>query len=186
MPNQLGLMKGAVAATTPLPAHGMLYSGGRTGVIARPVPPFQQRRPLLSPRDWKITEASRDASNIYLSVYPSTVNQVIATNWNSTHSVGLTGTWYVKLTCSVSSGQVSSTSISTGTGAASAIGVTVGAPPTSFQILLGIVVDGVILRVAQAKPFVASVVEVYRAAKVTTTPGEYPLDIYWTWQLTQP
>lgn len=182
----LGAVRKDIARNQTRAGVGMRMVGDPTGqIVSVATNAFAtSKRWNFGLRGWRVAETRRDATYLYCSIFPSTINGVVASNWNTEITPNLTGTWYAKVDVTISGGKVSSTSYSVSTSAPTAPGVLAGTPPTSFSILLAIIHDATIYQIRQGAPLTVTPVEVYRAAKVTTTPGEYPMDIYYTWEVT--
>lgn len=121
-----------------------------------------------------------------LTLRPGTINEVVPSNMFSTLVLpGGSYTRYIVLTASCSGGQVSSAALSVDLSAPGAPAVAAGSPPTSFKVLLAIVVDGVAYRTIGAGSLSARPVEAYRVDKASPTYGLSPYDIYYTWQRTE-
>ena len=135
---------------------------------------------------WVLNVAPDAPSNVTVRITPGTVNGVIPTSWNTTYTRSATGTEYLSLSCTTSGGLVTAIDYDWNASPRPAPNVNAGTPPTSFFVPLAILADGIAYPVCQYRNFTATVTEVYRAAKVAPTAGEFPLEMYYTWALTQP
>ena len=172
---------------TPVAGPGVAINRGSSGTtivgVVQPARPAKATGVVAVAPDWEITAGSTAGS---VKVFPSTINQVVPTNWASEITGVGTGTYYVRATATVSGGVVSSVSLSAATSLVGGAAVTAGVPPTSFEFLVGVLVNGVVVWQCARKPVLATATEVYRSPKVSPVAGEFPLDIYYTWVLTQP
>ena len=124
--------------------------------------------------------------DVEVTIDPGTLNGIIPTGWNTKFTRSATGVEYLSLACTTSGGHVTAVDYDWNPTPRPAPNVNAGAPPTSFYVPLAILAEGFAYPVCNYRNFTAAVTEVYRADKVTTTPGEFPLEIYYTWVVTQP
>lgn len=118
------------------------------------------------------------------SVKAGTINGLIPSNFLSTFSIGALATGYLVLSVTTSGGQVTGALLSLPSTPPVGIPVNMGQPPTTFDYLLGAVVNGVWFRVIGLGSLAAASVEAFRVSKVAPAPGTLPYDIYYTWNIT--
>lgn len=146
-----------------------------TGLRARPTTARRGGGSTPSPFDCTV-------SGTDLTLRPGTINQVLPSNIFSTLTLpGGTYTRYIVLTATCASGLVTSAALSVDVAAPAAPGVDAGSPPTTFAVLLAIIVDGVAYRTIAPGSLQAQVVESFRTDKASPTFGLSPYDIYYTW-----
>jgi hypothetical protein len=118
------------------------------------------------------------------TVIPGTINGLLATNYDSVFTITNPGVYFVTLSVTATDGQLGSSTISFAASAPAAVPVVQGQPPTTFDYLLGIVVDGVWFRVIGQGSLAAAGSEVFRVSKTSPAPGTLPYDIWYTWNIT--
>jgi|GEM_PF-2324676 len=116
-----------------------------------------------------------------LKFHPGTINQVIPSNIFATLALAASGTEYVVLNVNTSSGRITSANITIDSSAPGSPGILQGGPPTSFKVLLGIIVNLVGYKTIGAHSITATPVEAYRSDQATPVFGHSPYDIYYTW-----
>lgn len=111
-----------------------------------------------------------------------TANNVIATNWNTAHTLGMAdGVWhFVVLTITSTSGKVSSCTISITATAPLSDEVSKDVPPTSIKIVLGAVgrTSG---QMIEFDNFSLYAVEVFRESKSAPAVGAETFSRWWRW-----
>jgi hypothetical protein len=112
-----------------------------------------------------------------------TVNQFLPTNFIS--SLPYSGNTYVKLEVTASSGRVTGLTIVADSSPTSAPQVNQGGPPTNFEILVGVIINGVFFKTCQSLNFLAVPQESFRADRDPVVLGLFPQVIYYTWSVTQ-
>ncbi len=117
-------------------------------------------------------------------VKPGTINGLIPSNYADIFSLAASGAYYLVLTCTASDGQIASAVLSFDASPPSGIPVIQGQPPTSFAVLLGVVVDLVWYRTIGLGSLTATGTEVFRVSKTSPAPGTLPYDIWYTWAIT--
>lgn len=118
------------------------------------------------------------------TVVPGTINGLIPTNYADTFTIANPGTYYVTLSVTATDGQLGSATLSFAASPPAAVPVVQGQPPTTFDYLLGVVVDGVWFRVIGPGSLAAAGAEVFRVSKTSPAPGTLPYDIWYTWNIT--
>lgn len=110
-----------------------------------------------------------------------TLNGVAPTNIGSTFSVPTSGTRYLVLTGSSSSGSVTSSSLSVTTTPPTMVAATYGFPPATFTVLLYVIVNQTLFRVIGPGSLYALPKESFRVQKSMPTPDLLPYDSYYNW-----
>jgi hypothetical protein len=113
-----------------------------------------------------------------------TINGFLPTNYSTGTGVNSSGTEYLVLNCTSSNGKITAASFGAQALQPGAITPTKGLPPTSFALLIGVLVNGQPTKIWGDGNINASVVESFRADRDPITPGQLPYDIYYTWQFT--
>lgn len=110
-----------------------------------------------------------------------TLNGAAPTNISSTFTVPTTGTRYLVLTASSSSGSVTSSLLSMATTPPTAVAATYGFPPATYPILLYVIVNQALFRVIGPGSLYALPKEAFRIQKSMPTPDLLPYDTYYNW-----
>jgi hypothetical protein len=153
------------------PAGELTNSGGGT------TPP--PATPTIYPFDAIITDGG--SGTVDIAIQPGTINGLLPTNWATTYNISNVVTRYLILSCSSSAGTITSCSLSLSSSPPSGIPNSMGTPPTAFDYLLGIIVNGVWFRAMGPDSLAAAGSEVYRVSKTAPAPGTLPYDSYYTW-----
>lgn len=148
-----------------------LLSDGGTGGGSTPVYPFDV--------------SFSGSGTLTVTVVPGAINGLLPTNILSTLSIGATATGYLVLSATVSAGQIASCVLSIASSPSAAIPVNMGQPPTAFDFLIGVIVNGVWFRTIGPGGLAATASEAYRVSKLTPSPGTLPYDIWYTWDITE-
>lgn len=127
--------------------------------------------------------AGSDSSHAKATIQPGTLNGLIPSNYTTTYDLDITTTYYLVLSVTATDGAITGCSLSMPTTAPSPIPVLMGAPPTSFDYLLGVVISKAWFRVIGNGSLTANGQEVFRVSKTSPAPGTLPYDIYYTWSL---
>jgi hypothetical protein len=118
-----------------------------------------------------------------------TINGSIATNWNAALTLPPSSVRHVVANVTTFNGAISTITLALEVNAPAPIAVTQGTPPVTFAVLVGIVTNlggGVVHQVLQPRNVQANVVERFRTSKTNLLAGEFPLDIWYSWTITQP
>jgi len=110
-----------------------------------------------------------------------TLNGVAPTNIGSSFTFPTTGTRYLVLTGSSSSGSVTSSSLSVTTTPPTMVAAAYGFPPATFRVLLYVVVNQTLFRVIGPGSLYALPKESFRIQKSMPTPDLLPYDSYYNW-----
>lgn len=113
-----------------------------------------------------------------------TINGFLPSNYLTGTSVNNSGTEYLVLDCTSSNGKITAASFGAQALQPGAITPLKGLPPTSFSLLIGVLVNGQPTKIWGNGNINATVIEAYRADRAIITPGQLPYDIYYTWQFT--
>ena len=115
------------------------------------------------------------------SVAAGTINNVVPSNMFNNFSFDANAINYCKISATAAGGQISSASISIDTTAPASPSVLQGGPPTTMNLLFGII-SGSAFRTIGDSNFTVNSVESYKVPK-TVAVGELPYDIYYTWEV---
>lgn len=113
-----------------------------------------------------------------------TINGFLPSNYLSGTGVNNSGTEYLVLNCTSSNGRITAASFGTQALQPGAIEPIKGLPPTSFSLLIGVLVNGQPTKIWGNGNINATVIESFRADRAIITPGQLPYEIYYTWQFT--
>lgn len=127
--------------------------------------------------------AGSDEDHMSVTLRPGTINGLIPSNMSDTYDVSNAGALYLVLHVTATDGEIDGATLSIESDAPPALPVLLGAPPASFDYMLGIFVDGVWFRTAGPESLTAVGVEMFRTDKVAPSPGTLPYDIHYTWAL---
>lgn len=122
-----------------------------------------------------------ELGDLTASVVPGTVNNILGTNWATPFTISSTGTYYLVTAVVTADAQVTSHTLAMDGSAPSTFPVNMGLPPTSFDVLIGIVIDGTWYRTIGPGSISAQSLEAYRTSKAAPAPGTLPYDIWYTW-----
>lgn len=144
------------------------------------------KSPLSAPGGGGSTPGAYDVDITGTSavVLPGTINGLLASNYATVFTITNPGIYFVTLSVTATDGQLGSATLSFAATPPAAIPVVMGAPPTAFDFLLGIVVDGVWFRVIGPGGLSAAGAESFRVSKTSPAPGTLPYDIWYTWNVT--
>jgi hypothetical protein len=117
-------------------------------------------------------------------VRPGTINGVLPTNYSDIFSLAASGVYFLVLTVTASDGEIASAVLSFEVSPPAGIPTIQGQPPTTFEYLLGVVIDLVWYRTIGPGSLAAAGLEVFRVSKTAPAPGTLPYDIYYTWSIT--
>ena len=112
-----------------------------------------------------------------------TINGYTPSNMGNTFTMAGSGTEYCILTVTVTNGVITGAVISNTSSVPAAMPVNQGQPPTSFVVLLAVLVNGSPFRTIAQGSVGAKGYEVYRLAKSMPTPDALPYDSYYSWLL---
>jgi len=115
------------------------------------------------------------------AVQPGTVNGLLPSNYTITQALGPSSTYFLTLSCTASNGQITGATLSFAGSAPAGIPTNMGQPPTSFDFLLGVVIDQVWFRTIGDGSVIMIGSEVFRTDKSSPAPGTLPYDIWFTW-----
>lgn len=136
----------------------------------------------LGPFDLTFT-AGTLPGDIKPTMFPGSINSVIPSDYLSLPDIAETGEFYFVLSVTVTDGQIATASVDLVGSPPAGIPVTLGAPPTSFDYLLGVVIDGVWFRSTGVGSKAAAPFETFRVGVVNPPPGTLPYEIYYSWSV---
>lgn len=131
-----------------------------------------------------LTPVSGDPTSLTVNVTPGTVNQFIATNVLDTFTISHSGTYYVKAGVETDGQNVTSFTISVDTDAPETQNATASSLPTSFDVVLALIKNGVAYRTLSCGSIILTPVQAF----ITDTggpvePGELTYIPYYVWQM---
>jgi hypothetical protein len=118
-----------------------------------------------------------------VSIHPGTINNYLVTNYLSGVSVGLNTTKFLAIRCSTNNGKIISAELMALNDAPEAFDITESRPPISFDILIGIIINGTTYKVWNCSNISIESKESFRADKESYGPGESPYSIWYTWSI---
>jgi hypothetical protein len=172
-----------VVARTVSQKHAQQRSGG-TVLARRPTyfdPVVRRGARRVCPFDITI-ELDELLDELVATFRPGTINQLLPDNYLTGVVVPDTGTKYLVLNCTASSGQITGATFTAEDDPPDALEPFAGEPPTAFELLIGVVVDGVAVKVWGCGNIQALPVEAFRLQKITPVAGQVPYDVYYTWE----
>lgn len=149
--------------------HGTLSGGDAGGGGSSTVYPFD------------MTIVPNGGSQVDVTFEPGYCSVLLPTAMFSTFTINNTGAYWVYLACTVSSGEVSSAVLTVSASDPGPNSVTVNAPPTSFNILLGYILDGVGYNLMKDSVFPSASVRFQSDRTPPIAPGESAIDYYYGW-----
>ncbi len=178
---KLERMRQALIALRPVPSGTITARITQSGTMLdlRRVP---QSEGGAGPFPFDITISGSPGSYI-ATFYPGVINQLLPSNYLSGVAIPDTGTRYLVLNCTASSGEITAAAFSADVSPPAAIAPFAGQPPTAFSILIGVVVDIVPFKVWGNGNIQASGTESFRLNVLTPVAGALPYDVYYTWNL---
>lgn len=118
------------------------------------------------------------------AVRPGSVNSIIPSNYLTTYAQNTTGTQYFLIAnVTVAAGAVTGCTLSFGTSPPTGMPVTLSTPPTSFQVLIGVVIDGVWYRTIGDGSLQCTATEAFKEIAASPVPGTSYYDLYYTWEV---
>jgi hypothetical protein len=124
------------------------------------------------------------ASSTTFTLRPGTINGFTPSNIGSTFTMTGSGTEYVVLDVTMTNAVVTGATIRTPTPtiAPAAMPVVNGSPPSSFAVLLAVLVSGKPFRTIGNGSLTATPFEAYRLERAMLTPDSLPYDSYYSWR----
>ena len=113
-----------------------------------------------------------------------TINGFLPSNYATGTGVNNSGTEYLVLDCTSSNGKITAATFGAQGLQPGSIQPTKGLPPTTFSLLIGVLVNGIPFKIWGNGNINATIIEAFRADRDPITPGQLPYDIYYTWQFT--
>lgn len=136
---------------------------------------------LLPLVPFEVTLADIGGGDLEAVVNPGTVNNILATNWLTPFTISAAGTHYLVADVVTADAEVTSHTLAMDASAPPGIPPTMGLPPTSFSVLIGVIIAGVWHRTLGPGSITATPVEAYRTTKVSPAPGTLPYDVWYSW-----
>ncbi len=137
----------------------------------------------LGPFDLEFS-AGGSPGDLTPTMIPGAINGVAPSNFIGIPDISDTGVYYFVLSATALDGQIVSCTVALVGSPPAGIPVTLGTPPTAFDFLLGVVVDGVWFRTASTGSLTATPIETFRAGITSPPPGTLPYEIYYSWSVT--
>lgn len=154
---------------------------GKRGTALHPAPRVAAAR---DPKPFDITIEYDDGSDTYFATLrPGTINNLLVNNYLDGVSVPASGTVYLVVNVTASSGEITSATLSAEMTQPSAITPYAGQPPIAFGLLIGVVTDAVATKVWSDGNVSAVPQEAFRLQKASPVAGQLPYDCYYTWKL---
>lgn len=135
------------------------------------------------PYPFDVSFAPLGAGTVTASIRPGSINSLIPSNYLTTYALTVATDYYVVLTATVTSGAVTASTLDMPTSAPGGMPVTVATPPTSFEVLLGVVLGGVWYRVIGDGSLQATSTIAFQTTRSSPVPGTSYYDFYYTWAL---
>jgi len=123
------------------------------------------------------------SSSTTITVWPGNINQLAPSNIFSTIAYTPGSTAYIKLSVTTDGRKVTAATVGTSATPISPIGVTESLAPTSFEVLLGIVVSGTVYQVWPGGNMVATISNQLTEDKASPVAGQTPYKYWYTWLL---
>lgn len=123
------------------------------------------------------------AGDLYATFRPGTINQLLPDNYLAGVLVPASGTKYLVLNCTASNGEITGATFTADDDPPPALQPFAGQPPTAFELLIGLVVDGESLKIWGDGNIQALGVEMFRLQKLAPVAGELPYDVYYSWDI---
>lgn len=137
----------------------------------------------LCPLDISVDDLGTGNSKITFRA--GTINQLLPSNYLTGIIVSNTGTFYLQLDLTAANGKITAASFSAQATPPNAIAPIAGTPPTSFSVLVGVLIGGFAIKVWGCGNIQALPQEAFRLQKVTPVAGQVPYDVYYTWNVTK-
>ncbi len=129
-----------------------------------------------------ITIAPDETSALFATFRAGTINQLLPDNYLDGVEVPASGTKYLVLSCTVTSGAITGATFFADDDPPVALAPMAGEPPTAFDLLIGVSVNGLAIKVWGCGNIQAVPVEAFRLQKAVPVAGQVPYDVYYTWQ----
>lgn len=137
------------------------------------------------PRPFDVLFGTPSGGSVAATVQPGTINGLLPSNYSSSWTLTIPGTYFVVLSCTASGGQITGATLNFNSSPPAGIPVNSGQPPLSFDFLLGIVVDGVWFRTIGDGSLTAAGQLSYQVNATAPAPGTLPFTNYYTWVIAQ-
>lgn len=115
-------------------------------------------------------------NNMKVKFYPGSINGLVPANMTTIFDISNSQNYYVILNCNAGNGQITSSTLLVQTNGSNPIGYGEGSPPNSFQVTIGMILQGagfnIFKKIVTAQP----------SQPVTSVFGSTPsLHYYYTW-----
>jgi hypothetical protein len=119
-----------------------------------------------------------------MTLWPGTLNQAIPSNILTPISYDSTTNRFIKLSVTSNGKSITGTTVASSATVTDAITTTADAAPTTFDILIGVIVAGTIYQVRRGN-LLATLNNNFTEGKAVPVPGTSPYTFYYTWLITQ-
>ena len=133
------------------------------------------------PFEATITNQASPSTDADVTIYPGSFDNIIASNFDSTFVIPQTGDRYLVATVTFSSGAVSGVSYSMDSSPPTAAAPLENAPPTSQDILLVLISDGVAFQIQNSSLTLSAALKHKISVVGNIGPGESPWEYYYAW-----
>lgn len=137
---------------------------------------------------WDVIVSLEAGGNYNYSIIPSTVNQIVPSNYQTIGTGNISSAKYLNLNVSATNGRVTSVAIeSSSSPNTDAPAVLLGVPPSSFKVALGVIgTNGIFYKFVAGKPLLAAVAVSFEVDRDPPVPGLSLRVPYLTWNVSQP
>jgi hypothetical protein len=136
------------------------------------------------PCPFKIIQNLVNPSVLNVKIQPGTVNGILPANFAIGVDISSVGTYYIILRCNTSTGIVTNVNLIASTSPNSPLTTSLWSPPSQFEILIALIVNGTTYQVSSCKNYSAIAEESYKTEKLNPVVGLSPYDIYYAWKIT--
>lgn len=124
-----------------------------------------------------------EGTNYRLTIYPGLVNGLLPDNYLSGILIPNNGEHYIYLVCTSSNGNITSVTLQAYSTPQQPSLPTLGYPPSSLRILMGIVIGSTSYKIATCSNYAVESEESFRLQKASPVIGMLPYDIYYNWRV---
>lgn len=132
---------------------------------------------------WTVSIVSSNRANktAKIKLAPGSINGVVPSNIGLEFDVTTDGVvYYIYCSVTATNGSVQGCTLAVSTTVPSGVGVSMGTPPTSFDVFIGSF--SLEKAVVSKENIYLEVYEAYRASKTPSFPGDRPYNIYYSWK----
>lgn len=119
-----------------------------------------------------------------VTLVPGTINQAVPSNILTPIAYNSTTDRYVKLKCTTDGYALTGVTVALEGTVTPPIGTAQNAGPTSFEVLIGVISQGVVTQVWSDCNMTATLTLALIESKVSPVPGTSPYNFYYTWVVT--